>query len=442
MDDYGTPATSFATLSGLALEATVDGGRLTSDGGLAWLAEADAELGVCERLAEHVPEWRSERVRHALVDLVRQRVYQIACGYEDQNDADALRCDALLTLMCGRLPETAPDLASQPTLSRRENAPTARACYRMAVALAQRSIAQRSKDGAPQTILLDVDATDDPTHGDQEGTSYHGYYAQHMYHRLRIFDGDTGHLITAILRPGNTHASHGVVSILTRVVGWLRQAWPEVNIALRADAGFASPAVYEYCEAESIAYTVGLITNARLEAMAAPVLAQAQQQDAVEQQKVRLLADGPYQAGSWERERRVVYKAEVLAEGTNTRFVVTTRPAEPTHLYAWYVQRGASENWIKDFKLARKGDRLSCHRFWANQFRLFLHAAAYWLLDTLRRKLVAAGVVRMQLDSLRLRLIKIGGRVKALGTNVKLQLAASHPGQYLWQTLMTSQACS
>lgn len=439
MSDYATPMTSFDTLTGLALEAVFDGGRLTSDGGLAWLAQMDAELGVCTALADHVPEWRRGQVQHSLLALVRQRVYQIACGYEDQNDANDLRSDPVLKLVCGRLPETGDDLASQPTLSRLENAPTARACYRMAVALGDLYIAQRGKAGVPRTILLDVDSTDDPTHGAQEGSAYHGYYEQHMYHPLLVFDGDTGQLITAVLRPGTTHASTGIVPILKRIIGRLRQAWPEVGIELRADAGFATPAVYEYCEAEPITYTVGLVSNTRLEALATPLLAQAQQHYAAAQQKVRLLAEARYQAGSWAVERRVVYKAEVLAKGSTTRFVVTTRAAEPTALYDWYVLRGESENWIKDFKNAIQADRLSCHRFLANQFRLLLHAAAYWLLDTLRSKLMARGGERMQLDTLRLRLIKIGGRVRERLTCIKLHLASSHPGQHLWQLLATTQ---
>lgn len=439
MINYATPATRFDTLPGLALEATFDGGRLTSDGGLPWLSAIDRELGVSEGIAAHVPEWRGARVQHSLLALVRQRVYQIACGYEDQNDANTLRSDPLLKLVCGRLPERDADLASQPTLSRLENAVTARACYRMAVALGELYIRERGRAGMPQRIVLDIDSTDDPTHGDQEGSAYHGYYEQHMYHPLLVFDGDTGHLITMVLRPGNIHASRGAVGVLKRIVQRLRAAWPSVTIELRADAGFATPAIYEYCEAEGITYTVGLITNVRLEALAAPLLERAQEQYAAAQQKVRLLAEGRYQAGSWKRERRVVYKAEVMPEGTNTRFVVTTRQAEPSELYDWYVMRGASENWIKDFKNAIQADRLSCHRFWANQFRLILHAAAYWLLDMLRRKLMAVGTERMQLDTLRLWLIKIGGRVQELFTHVKLQLASSHPGQHLWQVLATTQ---
>ncbi len=435
MIDSATTVTRFDTLTGLALEAAFDGGRLTSDGGLPWLATVDQQLGLCESIAACMTEWRRGRVRHSLLELIRQRVYQIACGYEDQDDADTLRSDPLLKLVCGRLPETDADLASQPTLSRLENAVNARACYRMAVALLELYIQQRGRYSAPRRILLDFDSTDDPAHGDQEGVYYHGYYEQHMYHPLLVFDGDTGHPITLVLRPGNTHSSRGAVAILRRIVGRLRQAWPGVEIELRADAGFAVPAMYEYCEREGIGYTIGLITNQRLETMAEPLLERAKRQYTTEQRKVRLLAAGSYRAGSWDRERRVVYKAEVMADGTNTRFVVTSKSNQPQSLYDWYVGRGEAENWIKDLKLGLRADRLSCHRFLANQFRLLLTLAAYWLLDTLRRQLVAAGRERLQLDTLRLRLIKIGGRVRQLVTKVKLHLASSHPGQPLWQTL-------
>ncbi len=435
MNDCATTPTGFDTSAGLVLEAAFDGGRITSDGGLAWLAKEDEKLGVCEALAEHVPEWRRGKVSHSLLALVRQRVFQIACGYEDQDDADSLRFDPLLKLACGRLPETGEDLASQPTMSRLENAATARACHRMALAMGELYVRQRGQRGAPKRVLLDFDSTDDPTHGGQEGTYYHGYYGQHMYHPLLVFDGETGQLIAAVLRPGNTHASRGAIAVLKRVVGTLREAWPAVQIELRADAGFAVPAVYDYCEQEGIAYAVGLITNPRLEALAAPLLEQAQEQYEAEEHKVRLLAEGRYRAGSWERERRVVYKAEAMEKGANTRFVVTSKAKEPETLYEWYVKRGETENRIKDFKSGVKADRLSCRRFLANQFRLLLHAAAYGLLDGLRRKLVAAGAERMQLDTLRLGLIKIGGRVRQLLARVKLHLASGHPGQQLWQIL-------
>lgn len=438
MGDCATQPMRFETEATLALEAAFDGGRITSEGGLVWLCKMDSEMGLCEAISEHVPEWRRRKGRHSLASLVKQRVFQIACGYEDQNDADFLRSDPLLKLVCGSLPESGQDLASQPTICRMENAVSARACYRIAEALGELYIASRGKDGAPKTILLDFDATADPTHGDQEHSYYHGYFEEHIYHPLLVFDGDTGQLITALLRAGNTHASRSTVAILKRIVGVLRSAWPGVGVELRADAGFAVPSVYDYCEAEGIDYTIALITNPRLEQMAAPLLEEAKgryEHQEEQGRKVRLLSQGRYQARSWHRERRVVYKAEVMKEGTNTRFVVTNKPDEPEDLYDHYTERGDTENRIKDFKVALKADRLSCHRFVANQFRLLLHAAAYWLMDTLRSKLVAAGIERIQLDTLRLRLVKIGGRVRELLTKVCMHLASGHPGQHLWHAL-------
>lgn len=437
MEDCAIQPLRFETAP-LELEAAFDGGRITSDGGLLWVAQIDRDLGLCEAIAEHVPEWRGDRsVRHSLVTLVKQRVYQIACGYEDQNDADTLRTDPLLKLVLGRLPERGADLASQPTLSRLENAPGAKDCLRMAEALGELYIRERSKGGAPSRILLDFDATDDPAHGDQEGAYYHGYYQEHILHPLMVFDGDTGQLVTALLRYGNTHASRGALSILKRLVRRLREAWGcQVRIEIRADAGFAVPEIYDYCEREGIGYTIGLISNPRLEEIAQDLLERAEREsEEGAGEKVRLVSSASYRAGTWERARRVIYKAEVLQKGTNTRFVVTSRSDEPQELYDWYIRRGEAEGWIKDFKLALKADRLSCRRFFANQFRLLLHAAAYWLLDALRRKLIEVGVQRMQLDTLRLLLIKIGGRVRQLLTKVRLHLASGHPGQRLWYVL-------
>jgi Transposase DDE domain group 1 len=205
----------------------------------------------------------------------------------------------------------------------------------------------------------------------------------------------------------------------------------------RADAGFAVPEVYDYCEKEGMDYTIGLISNPRLEEIVQDLLERAKwESEHHDGQKVRLLSDASYQADTWEHSRRVIYKAEVLQKGENTRFVVSTRPDRPSELYDWYVRRGEAEGWIKDFKRALKADRLSCHRFFANQFRLLLHACAYWLLDELRRKLVGAGMQRMQLDTLRLYLIKIGGRVRELLTRVRLHLASGHPDQRLWNALI------
>lgn len=437
MADCATSKTSFDTPAELTLEAAFDGGRLTSDGGLSWLSEVDSEIGVCEAVAEHVPEWRRREGRHPLVALIRQRVFQIACGYEDQNDSDSLRYDPLLKLVCGALPESGAELASQPTICRMENSVNAGDCYRIARELVELYIARRGKDGTPKKVLLDFDATDDPAHGQQEGVAYHGYFGQHQYHPLLVFDGESGQLITAILRAGDAHASHGILAIFKRLVRKLRDEWPSVQIEIRADAGFAIPAVYDYCETEGIDYTIALITNSRLVDLAAPLLEEAEQRYEQRQRKVRLFSEERYQAGSWDYERRVIYKAEVMAAslGTNTRFVLTNKAQTPEELYDHYTDRGEVENRIKDLKVALGSDRTSCQRMVANQFRLLLHAAAYWLLDTLRSRLVAAGIDRMQLDTLRLELVKIGGRVRELFTKARLHLASGHPGRRLWDAL-------
>jgi hypothetical protein len=431
-----TDVIRFGTPTGVPLEASFDAGRLTSDGGLPWLVEAEAQIGLCAAFAAEIPDWRRAPVRHPLAALVRQRVFQIACGYEDQDDADTLRSDPLLKLACGRWPASGPDLASQPTLSRLENAVDRRACYRLGKALLAGYLRERGRLGAPRRILLDMDGTANPTYGDQEGGAYHGYFRQHMYHPLLVFDGETDQLIAAVLRPGNAHGSRGAVAVLKRIVRAVRARWPRVPIELRADSGFAVPALYDWCEREGVGYTIGLMPNPRLEALAAPLLAEARaESERLGGAKVRLAGEAAYRAESWSRPRRVVFKAEVLAKGPNTRFVLTTRTDQPLALYDWYVDRGTPEQWVGDLKLGCAADRLSCHRFWANQFRLLLHAAAYWLLDTLRRRLVGLGVARMELATLRLRLLKIAGRVRELLGRIRLHLASSHPGEPLWRLL-------
>ena len=414
-----------------------DGGTVTSDGGLPWIVEAEAALGVCTALAAQVPEWRRGGVRHSLERLVRQRVFQIACGYEDQNDADRLRRTRRSSWPVGACRSASRTWR----VSRRSPGWRTRSIGMPSRGLPRRSWTCTSESVAALAclprILLDLDGTDDPAHGEQEGVAYHGYYRQHMYHPLLVFDGDTGQLITAVLRPGDVHGSRFVVLVLRRLLRKLRAAWPDVPVELRADSGFAIPRLYAWCEANAVAYTIGLIPNPRLERLAAPLLEQARAQS-VEQggAKVRLAGETRYQADSWPHARRVVFKAEILLKGPNTRFVVTTRTDDPLAVYDHYVDRGDPENWIKDLKNALRADRLSDHRFWANAFRLLLHAAAYWLLDQLRRWLLAAQAARLQLDTLRLRLIKIGGWVRESTRftipDVCVHLSSHHPGLVLW----------
>ena len=253
-----------------------------------------------------MPEWRNRKGRHSLLSLIHQRILQIACGYYDQNDSDTLREDPLLKMVCGSLPESGANLASQPTICRLENAATRRCCHQIAKVLLEVYLTQRENNGTPERVLLDFDSTDDPTYGEQEGSYYHGYYGQHMYHPLLVFDGHSGHLITALLRAGNTHASNSSVAILKRIVGALRQRWPGVAIEIRADGGFAVPALYDYCEDEGITYTIALITNERLKEMGKDLLEEATQEHQRTDKKARLFGEDLYGAASWEKERRVV----------------------------------------------------------------------------------------------------------------------------------------
>jgi hypothetical protein len=256
LSDDPRPAPWFVlpTPAGDSMLAQFNAGQVTRDGGLLRLAGADAALGVAAALAACIPDWRRGPVRHSLATLVRQRLFQIACGYADQNDADSLRTDPLLKLACGRLPESGADLASQPTISRSENAVDRRAIEHLAMALVGIYLRERARQGAPQHVLLDLDGTDDPAHGLQEGVGYHGYYRQYLYFPLLIYDGDTGQLVTAILRPGRIHGSRFVVLVLRRLLKRLRAAWPGVSMELRADSGFAVPRLYAWCEASLVGH--------------------------------------------------------------------------------------------------------------------------------------------------------------------------------------------
>jgi hypothetical protein len=359
-------------------------------------------------------------------------VYQIVAGYEDCNDANLLRRDPALKAACERLLRER-DLASQPTLSRLENSITAEDLYRIGEGFVDLYI-RRNRKRKPKRIILDMDGTDDPTYGNQQLTFFHGYYDQYMYHPLVIYDAETGELITSVLRAGNRHASYGVLSILKRIVPKLKKAFPRTEIIIRGDAGFAVPALYEYCEEENLRYVIGLIRNDVLERMIEELLQRAHEQYQVSGQKQRLFQEGLYQAKSWTTERRVIMKAEWLLQGPNSRFVVTNLPMETQRVYEFYTERGGTcEVRIDEFKNGLKADRLSCHRFLANQFRLFLHMAAYWLVLRLREALEKTEFSSMQIQQLRLRLLKIGGQVIQTARRLWFRLASGYPWKNIFE---------
>lgn len=414
------------------VQARFDATPISSDGGAPLLAALDRRLGLVDALAEAIEDPRDVRYTdHPLRDILRQRIYQIALGYEDANDADTLRRDPVLKVACGRDPVRDGDLASQPTLSRLENALSPRACYRLAAALVARYVAAHPV--APRELVLDVDLTDDPTHGQQEFSAFHGFYDTHLYLPLLVFDQE-GALLTAVLQPGKNPGVRVAVAVLKRLVQTLRQRWPSVRILVRADGGMASPALYRFVETEGLDALIGFPVNRRLARKARRLQARARRQFLRTGRKARMFTSVTYRAREgWSRAYRIVLKAEHMAEGPNLRAVLTTLTSRAADVYDRYVERGeACENSIKDFKGALKMDRLSCHRFWANQVRLLLHAAAYQLLFALRRCAKGTELAAAQFDTLRLRLLKIGAQVVGSVRRIVVHLSASHPWQALW----------
>ena len=418
-------------------KVTVDfeGGEITSDAGLLLVRQADNALQLMTGIAGCITDRRDNRYTdHDLKTLLRQRTYQIVAGYEDCNDANVIRRDPALKTACGRKLSDE-DLGSQPTLSRLENAITRNDLYRIGEHFVDLYI-RRNRRRKPRRIILDLDGTDDPTYGDQQLTFFHGYYDQHMYHPLVIYDADTGELVAAILRPGNKHASYGAVSILKRIIPKLKKAFPKAEIVIRADAGFAVPDMYEYYESEGLKYVIGLIRNDVLERMIEALMNKAHEQHTTTGQKQRMFTEGFYQAQSWPRQRRVIMKAEWLVQGPNSRFVVTNLSHEPKTLYEFYTERGGTcEVRIDEFKNGLKADRLSCHRFVANQFRLFLHMTAYWLVLRLREALKKTEFASMQIQQLRLRLLKIGGQVIQTARRVWFRLASGYPWKNIFELM-------
>jgi hypothetical protein len=421
--------------------ARFDAGPVSSDGGALLLREVEQKTGLLPRLAACFHDHRDPgRIEHTVEQLIRQRVFALALGYEDLNDHDALRYDPLLSLLAGKVePGTAP-LAGKSTLNRLElTRPQAEApAHRYQKILFDPEAADQllvqlfveSQATAPESLVLDLDATDDPLHGKQEGRFFHGYYGHYCYLPLYVFCSD--HLLCARLRTAQGDACAGALGEIQRIVSHLRQHWPTVRITLRADSGFCREELMRWCEDNQVDYVFGLARNRRLEALLAETLAEARQQHERTGQPVRLFRELCYQTReTWSKERRVVGKAEYLDKGANPRFVVTSLSVEQWATQALYERlycaRGEMENRIKEqFQLF--ADRLSTHWLWSNQLRLFLSAFAYLLVDSLRRlALSGTALAQAEVNTIRLRLLKIGAVVRVSVRRVWVSLASAHP---------------
>jgi hypothetical protein len=403
--------------------------ELSADAGILLARQAEAQVQVCEGIAACIEEWRDpNKITHSLHQLVSQRVYQLVGGYEDANDSNQLRHDPIYKIACGRLPLAEQDLlASQPTITRLENHISKREVAKMRSRLVEGFINRYPV--APAEIVLDIDGWDDPTHGEQQLSCFHGYYGQHMYFPVLINEASSGYPLVLQLRAGNSHPGKGVAGLLRWLFWRLQRAFPGVRLILRADAGFSLPEILQVCERSAVGYAIGFTRNAVTTRKMADLLERARLQFVQTQQKARLFDDVYYAASTWDAPRRLVMKAEWLPKGPNPRFVLTNLELPPQALYdTFYVQRGsASEHRIKELKLGIQADRLSCSTFIANQFRLLLAQAAYILLLTMRQAASGTQFANAQVERLRAMLIKGAARVRVSTRRVLVELAAYCP---------------
>ena len=416
-----------------------DGGQISSDGGLLLLREVEQQIGIIKSLTEAIHDPRDARyVKHTIMDLLMQRVSQIAAGYEDADDCDDLRADPIIKMCAGRSPETDDDLASQPTMSRFENSITRTYLYRLARVFVDNFIA--SYDNEPNLIVLDVDDTEDKTHGDQQLALFNKYCDEYCFMPLHVYEGLTGKLITTILKPGKRSNGKTMLAIVKRFISYIRSHWPHTIIIFRGDSHFTYPEVMEWIEEQqNVYFNTGLTANSRLGALVPSHIERAKKLYNLHNNKVSLYHSFYYKADSWNRYRRVIAKIEILEDGLlNVRYIVTNLVKAPAKtLYSdIYCARGNAELYIKDHKLYLKSDRTSCHRFAANQFRLLLHSAAYVLIHALKTNLLKhTQWGNATIATIRLRLLKIGARVRQLKTRIKVELPSCYP---LKETLTNS----
>ena len=419
-------------VSGKPVHLAFDGGRLTSDAGVVLLAEIERKLGVAERLACCIADPRApERVRHSFAEMIRFRALLIAAGYEDANDCDALRDDPAFKMAVGRLPETGAELCSQPTMSRLENLPTKTTLIRMMDAMVE--LFCDSFAEVPRRILLDIDDTLDRVHGGQQLSLFHAHHDSRCFLPIHIYEAVTGKPVAVILRPGKTPDGVEVALVLRHVVKSIRRRWPRVEIVIRGDSHYARPEAMAWLERNRVRYVFGLAGNRvlldRTAALAEDAAVRRAEEDA---DKVRNFHDFRYAAKSWkDKERRVIARIEATRQGSDTRFVVTNLSGTPRWLYeVLYCGRGQAENLIKAHKLHLASDRTSCSKATANQFRLLVHTAAYWLLHTLKSLAPKTSFWRdAQFDTIRLAFIKIAARVTEMVTRIKVSLPSSYPYQ-------------
>lgn len=448
MTDLIRQSVLFPELGGKPVVVKFDQEHSSSDGGVIALKRIDERLGLTSRLAECLSDPRQPgKVRHEFVDLLRQRIFGIACGYADTNDAARLANDPMHKLVLERDPISGERLASQPTLSRFENTPRRAELFRIADTLADVVIEhhRRRLRGEASRITVDLDPTDDPTHGQQELAFYNAHYGNWCYlpvvGKLTFGDEAEQYVVGVVLRPGNASGAVGAQALLRRLFEKLRRAFPKVRLRVRLDGGYATPEIFDFLEAEGVEYLVAMAKNQRLAPRGRRLLARARRQAKRLGRTAHFYGETRYAARKWQRgQRRVIYKAEVVCLAgreprDNLRFVVTNLKLSPRRVYQLYTQRGDCENRIKELHHGLELDRTSCSRFLANQLRVQLTTAAYVLMQELRREARGTDCENAQVSTLRERLIKIGVWIEVSVRRIVLHFPSSFAWKPTWLTL-------
>ena len=429
---------SFPAVGRKKVTAAFDGGRLTSDGGVMLLGVAERRLGIADRLAGLIIDRRNPLlITHSVADILRARMLAIACGYEDADDLDDLRTDPGFKLACGRLPDSGADLCSQPTMSRWENMPSLREVVRLSTAMVD--IYCASYPRPPGAVTLDIDDTVDAVHGHQQLSLFNAHYDERCFLPIHVYDTATSRPVAFLLRPGKTPSGEEIRHHLRRLIRRIRQHWPRTRITIRGDSHYGRPEVMAWCEANGVDYILGLAGNnvvRRLfDAAADDVCVRRAEARAP---TLRRYGETRYGAKSWGCTRRVAARIEASTMGLDIRYVVTNlKVGSAEWLYdTLYCERGQAENLIKLHKSQLASDRTSCRSPLANQFRLILHTAAYWLMLSLRDAIPKAEkLAGCEFTTLRIRLIKIAARISETATRVRIALASACPEAALFRRI-------
>ena len=419
--------------------ARFDGGALSSNGGVFVLRELEQQLKFAQMIARCMNDKRDpDSITHSLTDMIRERMFAICCGHEDCNDMDNLRHDPALKMACDRLPESGPALASQPTLSRLENAPTIRELVRMGAAMIDLYCLSFKK--IPDQIMLDIDDTPDRVHGGQQLSLFNSHSGGYCFKPIHIYDAATGKPVFIFLRPGKRPSGKEAARVMRFVVHHIRRNWPRISITLRGDGHYGGPEVMDFLEQNDCLFIFGQPTNKVLEKMAQPWCDDVATRRVTGQpkDKIRRFFQTQYSAKSWSKKRKVIARVEATMLGTDVRFIVTNLPGRSKNLYEkTYCGRGNMENLIKEHKLYTKSDRTSCHRKEANQFRLFLHTGAYWLLLMLRGAAPKRSRWRTAtFETIRCVFLKIAVRVQELKSRIRLAFPTACPNQKMLTLLL------